>query len=200
LVNAAPVTFAAWPPTMISIYSALKFVRLIMSKMYRFVRCQPHHKCPDLQVWYLILEPDDVDTLMTLHKGITALYYHKFGLDPYITKSELATFYNPIQLAAQWFQTIESLLFVGITLAINSSGGMIPLDSMKVLAEVVSERLVWPGYDKDEIITISRWPRGRHYHLSSDKNRVFIPAKYNTYESARQMAQKYTDNIQVKGC
>lgn len=168
--------------------------------MYKFVRCQPHAKCPDLQGWYLVLEPDDVDTLMKLHKGVTGLYYHKFGLDPHYQKPELGILYHPMRLSAGRFTSVEKFLFSGITLAVNSSGGMIPLDSVKVLVAEESERLIWPDRWLFETITISRWPRGRHYYLSSNRNRIFVPTKHGTYEGAHQVAKMYTTNIQDKGC
>lgn len=168
--------------------------------MYKFVYCQPHAKCPDLKGWYLILEPDDVDTLMELHKGVAGLYFRKFGLDPHYNKPELATFYNPIRLAATWFTTVEKFLFTGTTLAVNSSGGWLPLDSVKVLKGEVSKKFIWPDRWLWETITISRWPEGRHYYLSSNRDRIFIPNKYSTYEDALQVAQMYTKNIEDKGC
>lgn len=166
--------------------------------MYRFARCQTHSKCPDIQGWYLILEPDDVDTLTELHKGIANFYYHKFGMDPHLMESEMAMAYNPIRLTAIWLRSIEKFLSAGTTLAINQSGGMMPLDSVKVLATVESEKMVWSTLYENEVITISRWPEGHHYYLSSNKNRVFVPSKYVEYKDAVQAAKRYTDNIEEK--
>ncbi len=168
--------------------------------MYKFVYCQTHPKCPNVRGWYLILEPGDLDTLMELHRGVMGFYYHKFGLDPHYQKPELGALYHPIRLAAVWLTSVEKFLFNRITLAVNSAGGMIPLDSVKVLVEEESERFIWPNRWTLETITISRWPRGRHYHLSSNRNRIFVPAKHNTYEDARQVAQMYTTKIRDKGC
>lgn len=162
---------------------------------YRFVRCQTHPKCPDTQGWYLILEPGDLDTLEQVHRGVVHFYYYKFGLDPHIEKSELALFYNPIRLGANWLQTVEKFLFEGTTLAVNPSGGVTPLDSMIILAEIISEELDWPNHFEGEIIKISRWPKGQHYYLTSNKNRVFIPPSHKTYEQALRVAKKYTFEI-----
>lgn len=168
--------------------------------MYRFVRCQPHAEYPGFQGWYLVLKPDDIDALMELHKGVANFYYRKFGMDPHITESEMAMAYNPIILTAKWLCSVEHFLLVGTTLVINQSGGMVPLDSVKVLAEIESERMTWPNCYEDEVVTISRWPKGQHYYLSSNKNRIFVPPKYIQYFSALQAAKKYTDNVKSKGC
>lgn len=163
---------------------------------YRFVRCQTHPKCPDIQGWYLVLEPDDLCTLDQVHKGVVHFYYFKFGLDPHIEKSELAPLYNPISLGAKWLCTASNYLFgEGTTLAINPSGGMTPLSDMIILAEVISDELVWPNHFEDEIIKISRWPKGQHFYLTSNKNRVFVPSKHKTYEQALKVAEKYTSEI-----
>jgi len=168
--------------------------------MYRFARCQTHSKCPDLQGWYLILKPEDVNTLMELHKGIANFYYRKFGMDPHLMESEMAMAYNPIILTAKWLRSIENFLLEGVTLAINQTGGMMPLDSVKVLATVESEKMIWPTRYEDEVITISRWSEGRHFYLSSNKDRVFMPSKYVEYKAAHCAVKKYTDNIKTKGC
>lgn len=164
--------------------------------MYRFAHCQPHPKCPNLQGWYLILEPDDLDALMELHHGIANFYFWKFGMDPHLKpNSEEGVMKNPVRLAAMWLQSIEKFLMAGTTIVVNSSGGMVPLDSVKVLATKESEKMIWPDHYDDEIITISRWKKGKHYYLTSNKNRVFVPPSYIEYTDAREIAEIYTDNI-----
>jgi len=170
--------------------------------MYHFARCQPHPKCPDLQGWYLILEPNDLDALMKLHRGVANLYFSKFGMDPHIKPDSVeGVLKNPVRLAAMWLRTVEKFLTAGTTLAVNFCGGMVPLDSVKVLAEIESERMNWPNdYDQEEIVTISRWPEGKHFYLSSNKDRVFVPPSYSQYKDAHRVAEKYTNNIRDKGC
>jgi hypothetical protein len=168
--------------------------------MHRFLRCQTHPKCPNVIGWYLVLEPSDVETLAKLHKGVAGLYYYKFGLDPHITESEMAPYYNPVKLAAQWYASVEIQLQKG-ALLVNSCGGCLPMDdSVKILSEHESEVMEWPDYYDDEVITISRWPEGKHYYLSSNKNRVFVPSKWHSYKLAHRVASKYTNNIRSKGC
>ena len=165
--------------------------------MYRFVRCQPHSKCHDLQGWYLVLKPGDLTTFMNLHMGICGFYYSRFKRDPHI---QLASLHSPVRLANLWLKGVEKFRAAGITLIVNSSGGIMPLDSAKVLSEIECEKMIWPNFCADEVITISRWPERPHYYLSSNKNRVFVPAKYNTYPAALKAAEGYSKNVKSKGC
>ena len=169
--------------------------------MYKFARCQSHSKCPDLLGWYLILKPDNLDVLMKLHHGIANLYFFRFGMDPHIKpNSEEGIRKNPVRLAALWLQTMERHLIRGETVLVNSSGGMMPYDETVVRTVVDREKMIWPSdeFNEEEVITISRWPQARHYYLSSNKNRVFVPTKYWSYESAKQTAELYTSNIRTK--
>lgn len=170
--------------------------------MYKFVRCQTHAKCPNLQGWYLVLEPNDLETLEKLHQSISAFYFQKFGLDPHLQKDMSnpdtgAYLKHPVRLAGLWSETIEKQLFRGRVL-VNSRGGILPND-VRVLAEVTRVKMLWPGpFDPKEVITISRWPKGFHFYLSSSKERIFTPPKYETLEEAREVAEIYTNNIQEK--
>jgi hypothetical protein len=169
--------------------------------MYQFARCQSHTKCPDLLGWYLILEPDDLDALVELHHGIANLYFFKFGMNPHFKpNSEEGVMKNPIRLAAMWLQTMEKFLMAGTTVLVNPSGGMIPYDESIVRTVVDREKMLWPSgeFNEDEVITISRWPRQRHYYLSSSTGRVFVPTKYWSHESAKRTAELYTNNIRTK--
>jgi hypothetical protein len=164
--------------------------------MHKFVRCQTHASC-DLQGWYLVLKPGDVDTLAELHQGIAAFYYQQFGLDPH--KEVLGVLQNPIWLADMWLRTIEKQLFNGVRMLINSHGGILPHCDVKVWATATRAKMIWPGeFDPEEFITISRWPKGFHFYLSSNKERIFTPPKYGTLEKALEAAEFYTNNIKVK--
>ncbi len=162
--------------------------------MYHFARCQPRANCPDLQGWYLILKPGDVETLERLHRGVAHLYYAKFSKDSHADPGGVQ---NPIRLGALWLVTVERFLARHVTLAINSSGGMSPLDDLKVLATAESTVMVWPNHHEGEVITISRWKDSKHFYLSSNRDRVFVPPKYVRYEDALHMAQIYTENIET---
>lgn len=175
--------------------------------MYRFVRCIPNPRCPDTQGWYLVLEPHDLATFMDLHEGVAKFYFNKFGMDPHLKPdSELGVLKNPVRLAALWLTRVVKYREEGTTLVVNSRGGMLPLDSVEVVTEVLSEKMCWPresgrqGPWDYEKITIARWPQASHYYLSSNKGRIFVPPKYVHYEDARQVAEMYTDKIDDKGC
>lgn len=163
---------------------------------YRFHRCQPHAKCPDLTGWYLELHPNDNDTLMQIHRGVTYLYYNKFGLDPHIDPTGP---YNPIKLAAQWLLGIQSYVAAGEAVLVNSNGGYMPLAGAIILETVESDELDWNIRYPDEIITIGRWPGGKHFYLWSNKDRIFVPGKYTTYPAARVAALRHVPAERIKG-
>jgi hypothetical protein len=166
---------------------------------YRFHRCQPHAKCPDLTGWYLEIKPDDHETLFKVHKGVTGIYYNKFSLDPHIQDDELNSYlYNPIRLAALWLQGIHKFLLNGETVLVNCNGGIVPLVGTTVLETVESDDLDWDVRYDDETITISRWPEGKYYYLCSNKFRIFIPDKYTTYTAAYRVAQRYVPAKRIK--
>jgi hypothetical protein len=168
---------------------------------YTFHKCQPHPKCPDLTGWYLELRPDDAATMMRVHRGVCCLYFFKFGMDPHIQKDEdQAARYNPIKLAAGWLASVERFMLAGDTLLVNSNGGIMPMDGVKILDTVESDDLHWDDRFDDERITISRWPLAKHYYLASNRNRVFVPEKYNSYNEARRAALRYVpaDRIRMK--
>ncbi len=170
---------------------------------HRFHLLQPHVKCPDLTGWYLELRPDDSETIMAVHKGVAALYFFKFGQDPHIQKDETQRLlYNPIRLAANWLVSVERFLMQGEAVLVNAFGGMMPLAGAIILDTVESSVLHWPGRNDDEKITVSRWPAGRHWYLSSNKGRVFCPAKYDSLAEARHEALRYVpaERIKTKEC
>jgi len=171
--------------------------------MYRFLRCQPHPKCPDLQGWYLEVCPDDTETVCELHCGVCHFYYIKFGMDPHLKRhlkpdSEEGILKNPIRLAAKWLQSVEHFLLRGEAVLVNSNGGLMPRDGAIVLATVENDKMQWPEHWDDEVITISRWSEARHYYLASNKDRVFVPPKYVRYDDARHEALRYTPADRIK--
>lgn len=166
---------------------------------YRFHRCQPHAKCPDLTGWYLELRPNDTDTLMKVHRGVVGIYYNKFGLDPHIQKDELLNaIYNPIVLGAKWIEGALRFLLDGETLLVNFNGGIMPMVGTIILETVESDDLDWDVRYDDETITISRWPEGKHWYLCSNKLRIFIPDKYTTYTDAYKAAQRFVPVARIK--
>jgi hypothetical protein len=104
-------------------------------------------------------------------------------------------------MAAGWLEAVGKAGMRGETLIVNAVGGWSPLNEDQVCSEKQSERLAWPDYYEDEVITISKYelPEAHHYYLTSNKERIFIPCKYRTYEAAERAAHTYTDNVQTKG-
>ena len=130
-----------------------------MSAAYRFARCQVHPAFDDVQGWFLEVKGDDSQLLAALHKSITAKYRTMFGEDSH-GKPGLA---NATRLAAAWLQSLESVLQEGEVL-VNPAGGFVAKRDLIVLAEVQCRDLTWPELFADETITISRWPKGKHYY------------------------------------
>jgi hypothetical protein len=166
---------------------------------YHFHRCQTHSKLPDLQGWYLELRPDDPETVMKVHRGVAAIYYAKFGQDPHIQADETRkTLYNPVKLAASWLLSVERYLMAGEIVLVNVNGGLMPLHGTVILETVASDDIDWDVRFDDEIVTISRWPEGKHYYLCSNKSRIFVPDKHSTYEAARKAASRYAPAERIK--
>jgi hypothetical protein len=166
--------------------------------MHTFHNCLTHPKCR-LAGWYLELRPDDRETLLKVLKAVTALYYGKFGMDPRFKNKEIGEFYNPSRLAAHWLQSVEALLREGPIL-VNANGGVLQKTNVTILETVESEDLHWNVRYEGEIITISRWPKGKHYYLTSNKNRMFSPNRFSTYEAAEREARHYVseDHVHVQ--
>jgi hypothetical protein len=160
---------------------------------YRFHKCQTHPKCPNLTGWYLEIQPGDLDTLMKVHKGVAGAYYAKYGMDPHAS-----SFYNPVKLATSWLLSVNRLLSSGLTVLVNFNGGILP--DGKILETVESDNIDWDIRYDDEIITIAQWPDGKHYYLCSSKFRIFVPGRYNTFESAYEEALRYVpkEHIQTR--
>ena len=168
--------------------------------MYRFVRYTPHDKCSDLQGWYLVLKPNDLETLMQLHEGVAHFYFVKFGSGG-SNAAAVALGINPIHMAAKWLEAVGRAQMLGETIVVNKVGGWSKFREDQVCSEKQSECLAWPDYYEDEVITISKYelPEALHYYLTSNKDRIFTPCKYSRYEAAEQVAHTYTDNVQTKG-
>ena len=151
---------------------------------YRFARCQVHPAFADVQGWFLEVQGDDPQLVAALHKSITAKYHSMLGQDSHSCGADATRF------AAAWLQSLESALQEGEVL-VNSAGGFVAKRDLIVLNEIKRCDLTWPECFTDEVITISQWPKGKHYYLCSNRGRVFIPEKYATYRAARLAALRY---------
>jgi hypothetical protein len=71
---------------------------------------------------------------------------------------------------------------------VNCNYGFTIPHGQKILKEIKTKEFKFP-FEK-EIINISKWPNGSHYHLTSNCNREF-KKKFNTYDEAEQHALKF---------
>ena len=156
--------------------------------MYKFIRCNTDVRLPGVEGWYLEVLAGDLATIMDLHLGIIASYYARFVQDPHLDPQGP---YNPRNLAAKWLESLHKFLNADGRVLVNSCGGMLPPDGIAFRGVIDSDKMIWPDTYKDERITISKWPGGKHYYLSSTHSRIFVPDKYSTYKAAREMALEY---------
>ena len=68
---------------------------------------------------------------------------------------------------------------------------MFPARETTILETTESDKIDWAIRYEDERITISRWPEAKHYYLCSNRNRMFVPDKYNEYADALKAARRY---------
>ena len=158
---------------------------------YRFARCQVHPAFDDVQGWFLEVQGDNPQLVAALYKSIAAKYHSMLGQDSHGCGPDAT------RLATAWLQSLESALQEGDVL-VNPAGGIVAKRDLIVLAEIKRRDLTWPEQFADEIITISKWPKGRHYYLCSNRSRVFVPEKFATYRAARLAALRYVPADRIK--
>ncbi|MCK9570176.1 hypothetical protein M0R72_14625 [Candidatus Pacearchaeota archaeon] len=163
--------------------------------MYRFHRCNTDPRFPDLQDWRIEIRPDDPETLEKIHRGVAAAYLARFSQDPHLKDNPN---YHWLKLGAQWLQTAEKLLWEG-PIVVNINGGTLLLSEVVVLETVETAEIDFNVRFENEVITISRWPEGKHFWLASNKYRIFVPDKHNTYAAARKHALHYVPAERIKG-
>jgi len=160
---------------------------------YRFLRCQVHPVFPDVQGWFLEVTGDDPELLEALRRSLVAKYRSMFGEDAHGRPGPS----NAERLADNWLRSVEEELREGEVL-VNPAGGFVAKRDLTILAEIESDDLTWPEHFTDEIIFISKWPKGKHYYLSSNRERVFVPEKFNTYQAAKRAALRYVSADRIK--
>ena len=165
-----------------------------VAAQYRFARCQVHPDFDDVQGWFLEVRGDDPQLVAALHKSVAAKYCSTLGTDSHGHGGMRS---NAAVLAALWLQSLEQELQQGDVL-VNPAGGFVAKRDLIVLAEIKRRDLTWPEDIPDEVITISRWPKGKHYYLCSNRGRVFVPEKFNTYRAAERAALRYVSADRIK--
>ena len=167
-------------------------------RQYHFVRCQTHPRCPNLIGWFLQVESGDEELIQKLHKGVSSVYYWRFGVNPHVQKDELRRkLYNVPKLGGLWLEGIDKLFDSGGPVLVNSNGGMLPRSDVIVISEHDEESMIWPDQYEDETIKISRWPRGKHYYLVSNRSRVIVPEKFRSYKEAEAVALRYVPRERI---
>ena len=159
---------------------------------YTFHKVQCHSKCPDLTAWYLELRPNDLELRDTLHASVSIRNFQKYGMDPHLSAT-----HNHLALSVGWLTSIERCLCRDETVLVNSAGGYIQKAHAIILETVESDTIDWDIHHVNEQITLSRWPDGSHWYLSSNCKRLFINNGYARFETALDIAKLYTDNVVV---
>lgn len=179
---------------------------------FDFIKEQ-HAQCPSVIGWWLVVKPEDLDTHISLHKMVTTAAV-KWGNDPHEFNSDgtprrpespsqmQVAMQNPILFGAKWFGITLANLLSGRAICVNPAGGWHPLTNQTiVLARESRNRLEWPGKKDDlwqgEIITIMQWGDGKHFYLSSNKDRIFAE-KCNQFEEAERIAKQYVKSDAIR--
>jgi hypothetical protein len=165
--------------------------------MFEFVHCRPDPRF-DQSCWYVVVRSGDQEVFEAVHRGVCHMLYKKFDEDPHWGKDPFNRgIMNVSFLGGKWLEGIEILFFRYGAALVGLRGGMIwPQPASQTLAQVRRRKLIWP--DVDETIVISRWPRGRHWYLSSPEGIVFSPHKFNTLKVAKDHASRISRNVKVK--
>lgn len=171
-------------------------------KRYTFAKCQTHPRCPDVVGWWLIVQPGDFELEMDLHRSVISAAFLRDMKDPHKYSEADSVVYEmtkPLRLGAGWLNTKWRLPG---TVLVNSAGGICPMnDSITVLKTIERDEMIFPGeYDAlrcDERITIKRWEGAKHYYLNSNKNRIFVPNKFNTYTEAEEVAMCFVPGDRI---
>jgi len=169
--------------------------------MYTFVKVQCHPKIPSLTGWYLKISKGDMVSYSDFQIGMVAKIARE-KIDPHIKTEKLPSWwkelYFPVRQAEKWTEATSSYV-LKYDLLFNKNGGWRFFDPKYLLETYTSDILKFPeeGY-KYEIITIKKWPQGKHWYLHSSHDRIFIPEKHNTLEEARKMAEKYVESDYIR--
>lgn len=185
---------------------------------YTFHLCRLK-KCPNVMGWWQEVQPQEHHKVNMLHTGVAASLFMKSGVDPhndirYSDKTDaiderdfLNVIRHPIILGGKYLATLtDQTLFRRKTLLVNSAGGWCykddtweiletrELPTMAYPTDIDPKHNFVPTEESDlykETIRITQWPDGTHFYLRSNKNRLFFPEKFDTYEQAFEEAKKY---------
>ncbi|KKL95459.1 hypothetical protein LCGC14_1854360 [marine sediment metagenome] len=155
----------------------------------------------DDPVWLLRIE--DFDTAHEIHQSVCAKLYQTVGADPHNFRNGKpvgphSAFMNPVHLGAKWLQTADKFIIAKSHILVNKVGGIVPPGRFTILDTFESETLQWPDTDETEKITLSKWPRGRHWYLKSSTGRIFSPVKMGSLKEAKEVAGRFVSKDRIK--
>lgn len=182
------------------------------------------NKCPNVKDWKLVIFPENnisfgiikPDSILdeSLDKSLQAYSYHYFSnshinlddqLKRYESSNEYPTglFYSvishPMLLDSMKRQNIEKHLQNGEIIYINRSGGYCIAKGFTILEIIESDKLIFPKEIKSkEKITISKYPAGDHWYLSSNMiGRIFEENGFNKQDDAIEKALQYVSKKEI---
>ena len=162
-----------------------------------FAKVQTHPECPNLVGWYMKVTPDNWQAIDKLHASFCSKLFHKHNKDPHNWKKDDANpFSDVVRYGTLFLETLTRHQQNGETLYVNSRGGWMNDKGIKILAEIETEK--WPEEIEGEIITISKWPAGKHYYLASNKERIFLENKFDDVLLAREHAKLFVSEANIK--
>lgn len=175
---------------------------------YTFVRVSPDHRIPQLQGWYLKVHKYDFELHDKLIKAMTNArawkYFQNkdnFESDGH-TRTLVAEITHPMKMCPRWVNTLHTLFKENTYALVNHNFGLCnyPEHEADVHAEFESTEYAFPVLYDDELMTVSRWPEGEHWYVTSNKERIMVPEKHDTLEAAVKAAAVYVteDKITVK--
>jgi hypothetical protein len=169
--------------------------------MYTFVKVQCHPKIPSLTGWYLKISKGDMISYSDFQLSMVAKIARQ-KIDPHIKTEKIPSWwmklFSPLAQSKKWTE-VTSFYICKHDLLFNKDGGWMFFNPKYLLETCTSDILKFPEETyKHEIITIKKWPQGKHWYLTSSVERIFVPEKHNTIKEARELAEQYVDPDHIR--
>jgi len=174
-----------------------------MIKPFVFLKIRPSASSKATE-WVVLVEKNDIDLITVLRNALAAKLFLKFKKDPHLYENEvpqnlMSVLYSPTRLIDGWSDTMDRLLNNDNAVYINVNGGIVPKDrSVKVVLREEKDEFAFPVTYEDEIIRVSCWKNGKHWYLSSNKDRIFVPEKFDTIAEATMESKKYVGEDRIE--
>lgn len=169
---------------------------------YTFVRCRADDRFP-AEGWYLKITWADQDAIDRMHKAVASSLFMKYVVDPHLfddnhkPKNTIADLVDPLKLGGGWLSTLYRICDEFGHALVNPAGGIRPPSKQENVVKVL-DKLSWPVILDDEWITLMQWPNAQHYYLKSNKNRLFSPEKYETFDEAWKVAMELVPENRIR--